>query len=80
MLDYLDSGGSLDGADEPLRVYLTLYLVLRQAGDARAAGLLETAARLLDERASRITDEAARRAFLENIEHHREIRAAMGVR
>jgi tetratricopeptide (TPR) repeat protein len=64
---------NLDGTDEPFRIYLTCYRVLRANRDARAKTILNTAHRLLQERAARIGDEAARRSFLENVPHHREI-------
>jgi adenylate cyclase len=70
-LDY----ATLDGAYEPLRVYLTCYQTLSQAHDPRAASILETAYTMLQVRAAKIPDEAARRMFLENVPSHREVRA-----
>jgi predicted ATPase/class 3 adenylate cyclase len=76
ILTHLERGGSLEGADQPLRVDLTCYRVLQQAGDPRASRLLETAYHILQERAAKIADEPTRQAFLNNIEYHREIQAA----
>jgi predicted ATPase/class 3 adenylate cyclase len=76
ILTHLERGGSLQGADQPLRVDLTCYRVLQQAGDQRASRLLETAYRILQERAAKIADEPTRQAFLNNIEYHWEIQAA----
>lgn len=73
---HLESGGSLLGADEPLRVYLTCYQVLQQANDPRAQDILDTAHRMLQERAVKIPDKPTRHAFLTNIEQHREILSA----
>lgn len=67
------SGHGLDGTDEPFRVYLTCYGVLRANQDPRAGDILSTAHRLLQERAARISDEELRRSFLENVPAHREI-------
>jgi hypothetical protein len=67
---------TLEGTDEPLRVYLTCYHVLQAAGDPRADGILSTAYTLLHEQAGKITDETMRRSFLENVPYHREIVAA----
>jgi len=67
------SGGSLEGADEPFRVYLSCYRSLRAAGDERAGPLLERARELLAARAARIMDENARRRFLEQAPSHREL-------
>jgi hypothetical protein len=55
-----------------LRVYLTCYRTFQAAGDSRAAEVLETAHATLQERAAKITDEAIRRSFLENVPCHRE--------
>ncbi|HZD56895.1 MAG TPA: tetratricopeptide repeat protein [Anaerolineales bacterium] len=76
ILNHLDIGGSLDGTDEPLKVYLTCYSVLEAAHDERAALVLETAHTMLLARANHIQDKAARLAFLEDIPYHRELLAA----
>lgn len=55
------------------RFYFTGYQVLDAAGEIRAHSLLEQAYRKLQSRAGRITDEATRRAFLENVPWHRQI-------
>jgi class 3 adenylate cyclase/tetratricopeptide (TPR) repeat protein len=73
VLDFLDSGGSLNGTEEPLRVFLTCYQVLQAAGDSRAAQILAAAYQHLSQQADKITDQAARRRFLENIPYHRQI-------
>jgi len=72
IMSHLESD-SLDGTDEPLRVYLTCYRVLRADLDPRAEAVLDTAHRLLQEQAAKITDEEMRRSFLENVAAHREI-------
>ena len=76
ILNHLEAGGSLDGTDQPFRVYLTCYLVLEAAQDERAASILETAHDMLLARANNIRDEAARLAFLRDIPYHREILSA----
>ena len=73
ILAFLHSGAALDGVDDPLRVYLTGYLVLAQTADPRAAGMLETAYSLLQKRSAAIQDEVSRRIFQENIEVNRLI-------
>ena len=65
--------GDLRGAEEPFRVYLTCYRVLCATGDSRAQEILDTAHRLLQEWAARISDVAMSRSFLENVAAHREI-------
>ena len=76
ILAYLDGGGGLVGTDEPLRVYLTCYLVLDATGDERAGAILETAYNLLQARVASIKTEAPRQAFMQNIEYNRAILAA----
>ncbi|NIV37132.1 MAG: hypothetical protein GWN58_49190, partial [Anaerolineae bacterium] len=48
------NGDNLDGNDEPLRVYLTCYQVLRAYGDPRAERILDGAYGLLQQRAAKI--------------------------
>jgi DNA-binding SARP family transcriptional activator len=76
ILDHLESR-SLDGADEPFRVYLTCYRVLRATGDPRAQKLISHAHHLLQQRASKIADRDLRQSFLENIPAHRAIASAV---
>ena len=76
ILDQLQTCPTLDGTDEPLRVYLTCYRALRANRDPRAGEILEAAYRLLQERATCINDERLRRSFLENVAVHREILTA----
>ena len=61
------------GIDEPARIYMTCYHVLRANQDPRAQEILITAHRLVQERAATITNEKMRRSFLENVPTHREI-------
>jgi len=72
ILQYLESN-TLEGTDEPGRIYWTCYRVLRANQDPRARDLLETVHRLIQEKAAKISDEKKRRAFLENVATHREI-------
>ncbi len=80
ILSYLADGGSLQSTWEPLRIYLTCYQVLQSADDPRAEIILETAFNLLQDQASRITDQTYRSLFLDNISWHREIIIAWEVR
>jgi DNA-binding SARP family transcriptional activator len=72
ILSHLETG-SVDGTDEPLRIYLTCYRVLKANDDRRAQEVLEEAHNLLQERAVKIDDEALRHSFLENVAAHREL-------
>lgn len=63
----------LYGLFDPMRVYLTCVHVLRANKDPRAAEILRSAHRMLQEWAAKIDDEELRRSFLENVPEHREI-------
>jgi DNA-binding SARP family transcriptional activator/Tfp pilus assembly protein PilF/DNA-binding transcriptional ArsR family regulator len=63
----------LTGTDEPIRIYLTCYRVLHASGDPRAAGILEAAHALLQERAAGIDDEEMRDSFMKNVVAHQEL-------
>lgn len=73
ILTQIEQDGALEGTDQPLRVYLSCFLVLRAANDSRAEKILETAYGMLKTRADGISDPSARRAFLENVTYNREI-------
>jgi predicted ATPase/class 3 adenylate cyclase len=73
ILEYLDGGGTLDGTEEPLRVLLSCYLVLRAVQDSAAENILKNAHELLTARASRVLNDNLRQKFLENIPVHQEI-------
>ena len=75
ILHYLETG-SLHGADDPFRIYLTCYQVLQADRHPRARDILDTACRLLQERAAKIGDDALRRSYLQNVPAHRELLAA----
>jgi tetratricopeptide (TPR) repeat protein/tRNA A-37 threonylcarbamoyl transferase component Bud32 len=72
ILSFLETR-TLDGTDEPLRVYLTCYHVLKATQDPRAETILATAHNVLQERAGTIVDEELRRSFLRDVSVHREI-------
>ena len=75
IMAYLQAG-TLDGTDEPLRVYLTCYQALQASQDPRAPELLRAAHTLLHDHASRIAEDDLRRAFLQGVEAHRQLAAA----
>jgi class 3 adenylate cyclase/tetratricopeptide (TPR) repeat protein len=67
ILSYLESAGSLEGTEEPLRVYYACYLALEENQDVRSRALLQAAGKLLDAQVSKLRDEEARRMFIENV-------------
>jgi predicted ATPase/class 3 adenylate cyclase len=73
IMSFLDSGGSLDGTEEPLRVMLTCYQVYDRLKDSRAFSILENAYAELNTRAEKISDDGMRQKFIENIPYHSQI-------
>ena len=63
----------LDGTEEPFRILLTCYQVLKANDDPRSAKILTDAYNLLQTRAANISDEHLRFCFLNNVAANREI-------
>ena len=72
---HFDGGGSVDGTEDPLWIYLTCHEVLAAAGSPRAAEFLDRAHDLLSERAAPLGD-AERASFLANVPTNRAVVAA----
>ena len=79
LLSYLAAGGSLEGTEEPLRIYLSCLRILEKEGDLRFADVLKTAMTLLNEQVSRIEDAIARRRYIDNVPWRRAIEQAWSV-
>lgn len=73
IVQHLQDEPLLAGADEPFRVYLTCYQVLRIGQSTRATEVLQAACRLLHERAALIKDERLQRSFLARVPAHRDL-------
>jgi tetratricopeptide (TPR) repeat protein len=67
ILAYLYSGDSLEGTEEPLRVYYACYLALKQNQDPRSLAVLQSAGELLETQVSKLRDDKSRRMFIENV-------------
>lgn len=76
ILPILEQNEGLDGTDDPIRVYLSCYLILSAKNDNDADRILIAAHDLIQSRAANISDQNTRKSFLENIPHHREILTA----
>ena len=72
ILNYLKDG-TLEGTEEPFKIYITCYSILKANHDHRSIEILSIAYNQLQEKAAKISDEAFRRSFLENISAHRQI-------
>ena len=73
ILSLLESGLTLDGTEEPLRVYYACYQLLEKKQDPRAKHVLQTAINMLELQVSRFKDEIARKRYIENIPWRRAI-------
>ncbi|UCF28467.1 MAG: tetratricopeptide repeat protein, partial [Chloroflexota bacterium] len=73
ILEYLEKGGTFEGTDEPIRVYLTCYQVLRDGEDPRANDILQAGYRLLQTRGDGIKNDVMRNEFYNNIPHNKEL-------
>ena len=67
------NGGNLDGAEEPLRVYLTVYLTLTAHHDTHADQILEDAHSLLQEQVKMIQNRTDKEKYVQNVPWRREI-------
>ena len=67
IISYLDAGGTLEGTEEPLRVYYACYLALDKRSDPRTHAMLQSAARLLDAQVSKLKDEISRQMYIQNV-------------
>jgi predicted ATPase/DNA-binding SARP family transcriptional activator len=72
ILAYLDTH-SVNGLEEPFRVYWSCYQALHTMADPRAQQLLQTAHTLLQRRAAQISDPALRHAFLTQVAANKAI-------
>jgi class 3 adenylate cyclase/tetratricopeptide (TPR) repeat protein len=69
----LDGGLSLEGTDEPLRVWCSTWRALQAAGDERAAEVLARGRAELQRRAAAIASSARRGHFLRAVPVHRAL-------
>ncbi len=65
--------GKPQGMEEPLRVYWTIYQVLTRDKDPRAGEILHAAIRLLEAQIAKLSDETARRMYIDNFPWRRAL-------
>ena len=80
VLAHLKSGGTLQGTDEPLRIYYVCYRALERNRDPRADDLLFEAVRLLNSQLAKLRDGHSRQRFVENAPWRLAIQQAQPVR
>lgn len=67
ILSHLEAGGTLDGTEEPLRVYFACYRALEAQEDPRAQTVLRIARKMLAVQLSKFRDDSARRLYVESV-------------
>jgi tetratricopeptide (TPR) repeat protein len=67
ILAFLAEGSTLEGVEEPLRIYLACYHALEKENDPRAREVLREANHLLEAQVSKFSDDAARRMYVQNV-------------
>ena len=67
IISYLETGGTLEGTEEPLRVYYACYLALDNVEDQRSSEMLHRGAQLLKAHLSKLEDEDLRHMYVENV-------------
>jgi hypothetical protein len=73
ILKFLEGGESLDGTDEPLRVYYICYRFLEMQHDPRSKQVLQKAKELLDVQVRNFSNDSDRRRYIEKIPWRRAI-------
>jgi predicted ATPase/class 3 adenylate cyclase len=73
IMAFLESGSTLDGAEEPLRVYYACYRAFEKTEDPRSRQVLQTAISLLETQVLKFNDDVARDRYIQNIPWRRAI-------
>jgi tetratricopeptide (TPR) repeat protein len=76
ILTHLANNGTLEGAEEPLRIYFACYKALSETKDPRWRNLLLEAKQSLEAQVSKISDKESRRRYVENVPWRRDIQQA----
>jgi tetratricopeptide (TPR) repeat protein len=76
ILQHLENGGSFEGTEEPLRIYLACYQALERLQDPRSPEVLHEAVKLLETQVSKLPNAEACRMFIQNVPYRRDIQDA----
>jgi tetratricopeptide (TPR) repeat protein len=77
ILRFLKNGSTLDGTDEPIRVYHACFLLLKKKQDPLSRQVLQQANNILTAQVSNFVDDESRNRYIENIPWRRAVRDAM---
>jgi tetratricopeptide (TPR) repeat protein len=67
ILAHLATGGTLNGTDEPLRVYYVCYELLQKKQDPRSSQVLQAGIELLEANIAKLKDDHAREMYVANV-------------
>lgn len=73
ILSHLSNGGTFEGAEEPLRIYLTCYQILSAIQDTRAVEIIRNGYNFLNSSLTKIEDENTRRMLVDNVPWRRAV-------
>ena len=73
LASYIDENKTLEGMEEPLRVFLSVINVFDETKNPRALIVLQYATQLLEAQVSKLRSEDTRRMFVENVPWRRTI-------
>ncbi|HET9905729.1 MAG TPA: hypothetical protein VFQ23_03790, partial [Anaerolineales bacterium] len=62
-----------EGTEEPLRIYLSCYLALKQNNDPRSAAVLRSASEFLQDQLAKIQNSEIRHNYVANVPWRRAI-------
>ena len=71
-----DSGGTLDGTEDPVRIRWSCFEVLRALDDPRADAWLADSWALIEERSAQLKEPGKRAAYLCSTLHHDALKTA----
>lgn len=67
ILSHLETGGTLNGTDEPLRVYFQCFRILEKKQDSRMTQVLLAGVQMLNAQVAKLKDEHSRQMYVENV-------------
>jgi hypothetical protein len=74
----MENDPSFEGAEEPLRIYLSLLTYLEKIKDPRAAAVLQNAIGLMNGQVLKLRSDESRRMFVENVPWRRALQQRAG--
>ena len=79
ILAHFEGGGTLDGTEEPLRIYFSCFMALKENKDARADRMLQSASEFLKEHLAKIQNSDIRHSYMTNVPWRRAIAEEAGL-